>query len=312
MISIDISNERLFAVHLSGSGSKIRVKGSKTIEFQTLVLDEERVIDTVVFKDLLEEVMENFNSKEVVITFTSVPIVSDEVIVPFDKNQKNLNAMIKGKVFQSISEENYLMDYREVETFDRNDVKMLKVVTYVLPRQLVETTFDILNKLKKTPKLLYVAQESVLEVSNNFIKEDCHIIVNAQSSQIKIHLINQPHFIITRTATVAQGGGMDILAQLAGNQSGVIEREITNQVSKLTQYQQIKFPNEHIGAIYLTGPEADEILIQKMTDGRKFIQYYSGNDAIVVPVKLLSELGDNLFNESEESTIYSVGAALGC
>lgn len=312
MISIDISNDRIFAVHLSGRGVNMRVYGTKTIEFQTLVLDDEQVHNVEVFKDLLAESMEDFKSKEVAITFTSVPIVSDEVVVPFDKNRKNVIAMIKGKVFQTVSEEHFLMDYREVGTFEKNNVKMLKVVTSVLPRKLVETTYKVLKELKKEPELLYVAQESVLEVSNAFLKEKSHIIVNAWPNQVNLHLVNQPHSIITRTATISGADTMDILAQLSGNTSGGIEKEITDQVSKLTQYQQIKFSDVKLGAVYLTGPEASEVLRQKITDGRGFIQYYSGNDTVEVPVKLLSVQGNDLFSESEESNIYAVGAALEC
>lgn len=312
MISIDISKDRIFAVHLSGSGSQMRVVGRKIIEFQTLVLDEERVLDVEVFASLLAEAMEGFISKEVAVTFTSVPIVSDEVVVPFDKNEKNLLAMIKGKVFQSIAEEEYLMDYREVETFEKDNAKMLKVVTCVLPRKLVETTYEILKGLKKEPELLYVAQESVLEVSNAFIHEKSHIIVNASSKKVNLHLVNLPHNIITRTATVSSGDAMDILAQLSGNTSNGVGKEITDQISKLAQYQQIKFSDVRLGAVYLTGSEASEALVNQMTNGRGTISYYSGNESIEVPVKLLSKKSSGLFKELEESTIYAVGAALEC
>lgn len=300
MISIDIGASKIYVAETKGKGKRVKIQNLRVIPITSNVLIFDGKIRKDILKEYLGQILQNTKEKEVAITFSTLPIVSNEFILPYLMNQSKMSTMIKAKVFQTLSEEEYLFDYKVISTFTEEKNKQCNVVTYLTPRSIVSDTYDLILELGKKPAKFTNTQDSIFNFITNFLEDRVSIFVNITPMQMTFHLINRPDNIITRIALLGQP------TELFGGEESDITQEnhfsmLNDQIQKLIQYQTIKYIGENIEKIYLSGEGADEIMKNRLFS------------ELNIPTMLLSELTQNFIQNTGQNWspfIYAISAAV--
>lgn len=300
MISIDIGASKIYVAETKGKGKRVKIQNLRVIPITSNVLIFDGKIRKDILKEYLGQILQNTKEKEVAITFSTLPIVSNEFILPYLMNQSKMSTMIKAKVFQTLSEEEYIFDYKVISTFTEDKQKQCNVVTYLTPRGIVSDTYDLLLELGKKPAKFTNTQDSIFNFATNFLKEQVFILVNITQMQMTFHLINRPDKIITRIALLDQAtelfGGEEIVATQDHNFS-----VLNDQIQKLIQYQTIKYIGANIERIYLSGEGADEMMKNRLSS------------ELNIPTMTLSELAQEFIQKTEHDWspfIYAISAVV--
>ncbi len=284
MISIDVGSSHIKAALITGKAKGIRLSDCVLKQIEDPVFDSDGLLKKDVLEQYIKPMLSYYRDRDVAITFSSLPTISNEYTLPFEPNPRKRLEMIKAKVFQTISPHDYLMDYYITSVFNEekdqenvtetnnNDNKaankkdkrkksapkrMCNVITYIVPRAVVTESRSLLTKLGKKPVCFSVAQNGILNFAKTFLSGATMIIANVNATTVTAHLLNLPDSIITRSANVAQtGGGLDVLASIAGPDPDAPPPEITELadiMTKLVQYQSIKHPGKPVECVYLIG-----------------------------------------------------------
>ncbi len=301
MISIDLNNSNIHAVEVSRGGNNLSVKRFMSLSVKQTILSQDNQLSREALKDSLQKIFSEFSSGEVIITFSSLNVVSNEYVFPFVKDKHQRYEMIKSKVFQTLPIDDYVMDYRITKTFKEGNNTNCNIVTYVAPRALVQHTYNVIKDLGKTPKSFNITQNSILNFANAYLKEQRIIIANISQNQALLHLINRPDAIITRSIAFEENQSAE--ADMFGLPQAVSKNaydEVLDQISKLNQYQSIKYTGSSLEKLYLTGSMADD-------DVARFLR-----DNLNIEISMLSGMESRFANNNlpVRNFVYAIGAAL--
>ncbi len=293
MLSIDISDTNMYMVDLKVGNRKVQVGELRSIPFNPKALmPTENTINREVFAKYLNKLFRNTKEKEVAITFSLLPPMSNDYVIPIMKKKNQQLELIRSKCFQYLSEDDYTIDYcitdfskhkkkkkdkigkakkkaiekedEKDENLEQNQDSICSVTAYYAPKQLVTDVRDVLIDLGKKPKLFHVTQSSIFKFAKNYLQEKNMIIANITERQLTLHLVNCPNSIITKNSYMGEESDMHVLAGLGGDAHDVAS-QISNQISRLMQYQAIKNVGVAIEAVYLMGELADKGLKDKLS-----------------------------------------------
>ena len=295
LISIDVGLSQIAVAQLSGIDGKLTLQHACTLPTDGKLVSSEGILDKDALLRTLRNTLINMRSEEATITFSCIPNVSNEYILPYDKNRNRMLEMVNSKVFQTLSSEEYVMDYFVQNIFVEDGVKKCTVMTYVVPNALVEDSEYCLKALGKRPIGFGVAQHSILKFAQAYFPEKVLIVVHCDAKAITAHLLNKPVNIITRTAQI--GGDLDVLAALSNTMN--TSAELLDVVSKLVQYQAIKYPENPPEGVYVMGDAVEYAVLDALQDSLEIR---------VTPVQALTfPFGGG---EDCASLLYAIGAIL--
>lgn len=281
MISIDVGASRICVCETTGKGRNLSVSSVKIIPVDREIITDANIVFNECFAEYMELALSDCSDKDVAISFSMLPIISNDYTIPYSANKRVMEGMVKGKVFQTLSESDYIADYTIGDIFKQDSAKLCTVSTYVAPRAIVKGTFEIIKNLGKNPKSYRITQDGALSYAKTFLEDKTIIIAYLASNQIMLHLINQPDKIITRNTSLSDEGGLDVLGALGSSQDTSILQQGYSQISKLVQYQAIKYPDVAVETIYIVGECADDEMVrflnENLTPNVEFLPGVSSN-----------------------------------
>lgn len=312
MIAVDIGDLYIKIAELERSDKGLRLLGSSLIGLEDSLFDQNEQLDGDRLIAYLKPDLSAMRSKDVVLSFSCMTTVSNDYTIPYEKNAANRLEMIKAKVFQNLSPQDYMIDCKVTSVFTEEGVQKCTVITYILPRNLVTTAYDCILALGKRPRSLDVSQNCAWNFAQQYIDKKSFVVVNLSAKKIAAHLINRPSDIITRMGGLSQEleqesytglFGLDLSAEASPVADNTAE-ELWSIVSKLIQYQAIKYPGSAVEAIYLTGSVATLQHAQMLTGNSDLPTCVLGQDWN----PLQSASGSDF---DIPTLFYSFGAALG-
>ncbi len=297
MISVDVSNTNIYVAEFTGKGDKRSCVGSRSLLVTEMILSQDNQLDKEKLVQYLTKALNDFKSKDVAVTFSSLHVVSNEYVFPYIKDPNQRLEMVKAKVYQNLSADEYIMDYKITNIFTEDNKQVCHVITYVAPRKLVQDTAEILKSLGKKPVMFSITQNSIMNFVEKYVKEERIILVNATQHQTLLHLVNRPNAIITRSVVSGERDELSALGFSSETQN--VNTMVLDQISKLIQFQTIKYAGAQVDRIYLSGAMADESLAAYIRDN------VSVDVALISDLKLAfaSSLNLNHF-------IYAISAAV--
>ncbi len=289
MLSIDISDTNMYMVDLKVGKRKVQVGELRSIPFnpKALMLGE-NTINREVLTKYLNKLFRNTKEKDIAITFSLLSPMSNDYVIPVIKKEEQRMELIRSKCFQYVSEAEYALDYcitenhkekekklkekkkkqkgkgkekeakKEEEEVTQSQEPTCSITAYYAPKQLVTDVRDVLLDLGKKPKLFHVTQSSIFKFAKSYLPEKTLIIANITQKQLTLHLINH-HSIITKNSYMDDESDMDVLGGIRGDDNDTTA-QISNNISRLMQYQAIKNVGTNIEAVYLMGELADRRL----------------------------------------------------
>lgn len=295
VISFDIGNRNIKLVEGKYDGDKVTVTNMDMIETPKNAINDGNIIDINLIAGTIKELIEKVSTKTKNIAFTSqsTSIITRIVEVPWAKG-KDMQSMIKYDIEQylPINLEEYIIKYKVINEFQKEDVKMVRANVVVYPKKMARGYWNLVGELELKPIALEVslsAMEKILS-SKNIItinekdhkKEDTIAILDIGSDQIELNIISNGSLEFTR---VLMGGGAYIDSNISSelsvdmdtaeekkiifgdltrdNLSG--EKQIVNEVMKnaidrwnseilrMLDYFKNKNKDKHIKKIYIHG-----------------------------------------------------------
>lgn len=311
MIAVDIGDTHIKIAELESTDKQLRLVQSFIQVIDSPVLDQNQLLDADRLAEYLRPAFAKMRSRDVVISFSCMATVANEYTIPYEKNDLKRLAMVKSKVFQNLSPEEYLVDYRLGAVLAGEQAPMCSVTAYIVPRSIVAGAYQCIFKLGKRPRGFEVAQNSAFDFAKRLITQKSFIIVHVSVKKLTAHLINFPHDVITRVVELNQPQeesftglfGGDLSAETIAAPEVSLAEELWSMVSKLTQYQAIKYPGTTLESIYLTGSATTPEHAQLLTQNSDIPTRILGRDWM--PIRTSAEQEGNTV-----SLFYNLGAAM--
>ena len=302
MIIIDIHWSHVTVSDLSVNNKALKAQSCMVIPLEESLLDSDNNLKKELFVTLLGPELKKMPGAAVNITFSVLPAIASEHVMPYDKNQKKMSVMVRSKVFQNLSPDEFFMDYRVIRTFNSEGSKkadMCSLITYVTPKQLVEDSAKCLKQMGKKPAVFSVPQNNIYNFATRFLKKETLMVADLDGKNITVHLLVLPDNMITRTAEKREAVIDTGFFAMAGMQNNT-QSELSDLMSKLIQFHSIKYPQRQLQAIYLMGGEADESAQEELSQ------------LTSVPVEIIDRtlFEKYLCGMKPQDMVYSIGALL--
>ncbi len=293
MICIDISGEHIDIVVTKGSKNNLSIDSGKTLNLPSNVFFANGDINFSVLEEALSETLASLSEKKVVMSFSFLPTVYSVLNLHVERSRKEQRMAVESQVYANISPDSYYVDYFEAENSQTVDNKQ-DYVSYALPKNVVDGSFEMLKKLGKIPVALVPAQHAAESFIDTFFPQRVVSLAKLGEKNITLHLLNPPNNMITRNAVLdTSNNSLDILASMGSSVNP--ETVFVQNVEKLNSYQSIKFSGKPIEQILIFGHNINDELVTLV------------NSTVGVPCALLSNLHEN-FNICP--AVYTLGAAL--
>lgn len=288
MISVDISDSYAYLLESNGKSNNIAVKHQKVIPLENKVILENKV-DKEALRSVLAKLFEGVTTKKVAITYSAIPTISNGYRLPHVNDEKELKQIILSKAVQTLASEDFVLDYRISKLVRVENETHCDVVTYLVPREVISDTIQVIKEFNRIPEKYYILQDSIFNFACKFVPEQTVIICNITKKIVTLHLINKPNNVITRTSNIEESNSLDLLNVLQKEEGDVID-ETKSQLSKLLQYQAIKSAERNIEAIYIMGE------LGNLESLNKIKEEFSENIKLLSEIKLPFAVNESIYN----------------
>ncbi len=297
MICIDFSGDYIDVVVTSGTKKRLNIESGVSLKAPPEILTASGDVDFLVLKNCLSPILEQFEEKKVVMTFSFLPTIYSVLRLHKERSRAQQRMAVESQVYANISPETYYVDYyvgkdREKDQ-EENDGKQT-FVSYAMPKNIVTGCFELIKSLDKVPVALFPSQHVAQQFIESYFEDQTIALAKLASSSISLHLLNPPDNIITRDIVVDSSvDSLDIVASM--NDTADPQNIFVQNIEKLNSYQNIKFPGKSIDKVIVHGQSAD----------MQLLSFVKG--AVSLPCELLSNV-DDIFEKY--STVYTIGAML--
>lgn len=239
VLSLDIGSKNTKIVLGIQSKRNVRIEKFFTIPTPAGCYNDGNILDITQLKSEIFDVLkgENVKCKNVIITTKSTTVITRDIDIPVAKKE-DMDAIIKFQMekYLPIKFENYIIQYKLLEEFEDDNVKMAKITVVVYPKIMAEGYFELIKKLNCNAVALDISSNSINKLfiedikvnDENYSVEDTVAVIDLGSDFINVNIITKGNVQFTRIIT--NGGSyidMDIAKQLS-----VSEQEAENQKIK--------------------------------------------------------------------------------
>lgn len=260
MIALDLTNLYIRAVDGRVSGGKISVSHFASVSLPGYMgadgaTDQKAMADAV--RGLLSS---GFSGKNVSVLVSKSNVISNEFVLPYEKNPIAMRNIVQGELYKSQSSDDSILDYTVLEIFPRDKSIFCRVQAYLARKSLVESISEILILAGKKPYCYTVAQNCLYQLQHlgsGFTSGDM-IAASVGSSHIHATLLAQPNITLMRSEAVMPGSQAYSAINAGQYDIFAATEAATQNISKMMQYQSIKYPGRSCDSIFIFGDLASE------------------------------------------------------
>ena len=260
LIALDFTNLYIRAVNGKVSGGKISVDHAASVPLPGY-MDADGAADQRAVADAVRGLLSSgFSGSRATVLVSKSSVISNEFVLPYEKNPIAMRNIVQGELYKSQTSDDSILDYTILEVFPQDGSTFCRVQAYLARRSLVESVAEILSLAGKKPYCYTVAQHCLYHLQhlgNGFSSGDI-IAANVGSSRIHVTLLAQPNISLTRSDVVMPG--KQAFSDSAGHRYDVSAamEAATQNISKMMQYQSIKYPGRACDSIFIFGDTASE------------------------------------------------------
>ncbi|RKD27897.1 type IV pilus assembly protein PilM [Caminicella sporogenes DSM 14501] len=232
VISLDIGSYSTKIVVGKFQNKVVYIEKAFSFETPSGTYEDGIILDTDSIKNVIDNYIkkEKVKVKNMVCTVGSTSLITRELILPFVK-AKELDSMIKFEIEQQIPIEfdKYAVEYRVLKEFTEEDVKKLRVLVAVLPRDISEKYYNLVKDLKLKPVSLDIHSNAVSKLFDNEIKVNSEnyslgktvVLIDLGHSYINVIIIEKGLLKFNRMIPL---GGKDINMNIAKSYNLSLEK----------------------------------------------------------------------------------------
>jgi type IV pilus assembly protein PilM len=170
MIAIDMGCYSTKIVVGKSKKHHIEVEHAFTIQTPSEAYEDGNIQNIATYKKLIHSVLmdHKIKGKEIIFTMQSTATIAREIVVPFVKEDE-LTSMVQFEIEQylPIRLEEYIVEYKVLEEFVEEDMKKLRILVAVLPKNIVENYLTLVAHLKLKPTALDIHSNVMAKIFKN-------------------------------------------------------------------------------------------------------------------------------------------------
>lgn len=218
MLSMDIGSHSIKMLVGKYEKNSVTINKAVTIETPNDTLYNEEIIDMRLLKEVIAGALHNHKIKAIntVCTLESTSIITREIDLPAVKPEQ-IKSMLEFEIEQylPIQMDQYIVQYKLLETFKDKDIQKTKVLVTALPKKIAGDYLHLIESLGLKPIALDIHSNGIDKVFNGTIKiNDVHdfsnktiAVIDLGHTQVNITIIEKGIFKFNRLLKM---GGRDI------------------------------------------------------------------------------------------------------
>lgn len=165
VLSIDIGNKNIKIVVGKQSKNNVSVEKAMEIETPPNSYRDGKIFDIEELKSVINKYVhsENIKTKKTICTVQSTSIINREITLPVAKKEEEMNTMVRFEIEQylPIMFDDYVIEYKILETFTEEDIKKGRITVAALPKTIVEDYLKLIKELNLIPVALDMNSNAV-------------------------------------------------------------------------------------------------------------------------------------------------------
>jgi type IV pilus assembly protein PilM len=254
-MAIDIGSYRIKAVVGKQQRNNIKIKNAAMIQTPLDSYEDGNILRIEELKDAILKLLEinHFYCKRTIVTIKSTFLITRELILPSAKAEE-LDTMVQLEAEQyiPITLDEYVMEYRVLETLKHHDRKQLKILIAALPKRMVENYLNLLYELNLKPMALDTHSNAISKLFNmemkindeNYNLNKTVAIMDIGHCQINIHIIAKGNLQFSRLIPVERYDKENTTLTM---------NEWIEEAQKIFQYYTTRGTNHKIDKIFIYG-----------------------------------------------------------
>lgn len=229
LLSIDIGTKNIKFIEVKHSGKKATVDKTFSIKTPENCFNDGEIVNMIAIKEEIEKALKEYKikTKNAVIACKSTSLITRIIEVPFQKKMKGFDSLVSYEIQQylPINLEDFIVQYRKLEEFERDGNKMCNVRVTVYPKIMAKAYLDLLKELKLTPTALDVSSNCITKLfsgknilinNENVGFDETVVVIDMGSDFIEFNVISEGQLKFTR---ILSGGGSYLDANIASQLS---------------------------------------------------------------------------------------------
>ncbi|CAH2214672.1 type IV pilus assembly protein PilM [Tepidibacter aestuarii] len=182
VLSIDIGNKNIKIVLGKQNKNNVIVEKAMVIETPPNSYKDGNILDIENLKSVINRYIQNENikTKKTICTVQSTSIIKREITLPVAKKEEEMNTMVRFEIEQylPIIFDDYVIEYKILETFIEEDIKKGRITVAALPKTIAEDYLKLIKELDLTPV--------ALDMNSNSVSKLCEskVTINDENSSL--------------------------------------------------------------------------------------------------------------------------------
>ncbi|MBU3144901.1 pilus assembly protein PilM [Clostridium sp. CF012] len=244
VLSLDIGSKNTKIVLGSQSRKNVIIEKAITIPTPVGCYNDGNILDVTKFKSEIMDVLQgqSIKCRNIIITTKSTSVITRDIEIPVAK-QEDMVSIINFQMekYLPIKFENYIIQYRILEEFQDENVKMAKITVVVYPKTMAEGYYKLVKELNGNAVALDISSNSINKLfiedirvnDENYSIEDTVAIIDLGYDFINVNIITDRNVQFTRIITY---GGSNIEIDIS-KQLSISEEEAEKQKIKFCDLQ---------------------------------------------------------------------------
>jgi len=165
VLSIDIGSKNIKIILGKQNKNSVLVEKATLIETPHNSYKDGNIVNIESLKSVINKYIknENIKAKKTICTVQSTAIINREIILPIAKKEEEMNTMVRFEIEQylPIMFDDYVIEYKILETFIEEDVKKGRITVAALPKTIAEDYLKLIKELNLIPVALDMNSNAV-------------------------------------------------------------------------------------------------------------------------------------------------------
>ncbi len=264
-ISIEVRNNRMYAVDAVVNAGKVTIKKAFTMELPEGIVDSKGILDPIQFGRILESGLSehHLKAKKISACINNPSVIYRELVIP-RVDDKKMSFVVRSEMISSLNLTNeYIIDYLILDEFLDQRKPFYRILAVAILDSAMKSFVDTFKHIKIIPTVVETSTSSIIKyvdlagISND---GDPIIVADIEDNALKLYLFEENKYVLTRNTKISE--------EMADRSSliGVIE----DNINKMVQFQYTRPSHQGVKRIYLFGKEG--LVEQAMSSIRESLQ----------------------------------------
>lgn len=254
-LSIEIRNGYVYLVEAKTTKTSINLKNLLAYEFPEEWVNENGIVNTNDFANLLNIHLKDHNmrEKQAYVCINNSSVIYRELIIP-EVDERRIPLIVRSEMISNLNlSPDYIMDYIVLNEFEEDASKFLRIFAVAMQKSVIESILDVLKQCKLNPIVIDSATNAVLKFvkSTSQLNENEQVILaDVGNGHLRLYLFEDGKYGLSRNNK--------LLMYNNENRDDIVNT-ITENINKMIQFSYTRSRENELKKIILTG--LDDLLV---------------------------------------------------